>query len=191
MAPDRNIVIRNLKKGDEASFRAVFNEFYVPLVHFANTYLLDRDEAEDVVQGVFIGVWEKSDQLRIDVSIDAYLFTSVRNRCLNRLKKLRIKDQNDLLFIEGLINYQPQNERVNVHLEEKLKEAIQKLPEQTRKVIQLKYSQDKKISEISELLNVSENTVKTQLQRGKAKLRMEMGVSNSVLLLLLSCSMLS
>ncbi|WP_185154481.1 RNA polymerase sigma factor [Fulvivirga sp. M361] len=185
MTTDQNIVIRNLKKGDEACFCAVFNEYYGPLVRFANSYLLDHTEAEDVVQSTFIRIWEKADRLKINLSLDAYLFASVKNSCLNRLKKIRVRDQNDLLFIEGLINYYTESNRIDLNLEEQLREAIQKLPRQVREIIQLKYSQNKKISEISEILNISENTIKTQLQRGKSKLKMEMRISNKALTLLL------
>lgn len=171
MTFDRNIVIRNLRKGDENSFSVVFEEFYKPLVKFANRYIQDFPESEDLVQGVFIKIWEKCETLSIESSIDAYLFTTVKNCCLNRLKSLKIEDKHNLIMLEGLLEYYKDHERIDLNLEEHLRDAIESLPPKIREVILLKYSDNKKISEISKSMNISENTVKTQLQRGKSKLK--------------------
>ncbi len=185
MAVGRNIILQNIKNGDESSFKSVFEEFYGPLVTFANSYVLDRAEADDIVQSVFIKFWERSPMLEIDTSIDAYLFTCVKNTCLNKLKSLKIRDRNNLLLIEGLMSYYAENERVDLNLEKELAEAIQQLPEKMQEIIRLRYAGSKKIAEISNILSISENTVKTQLSRGKEKLRKHFRISGQTLSLLL------
>ncbi|MEP1095353.1 MAG: RNA polymerase sigma-70 factor [Cyclobacteriaceae bacterium] len=190
MSFDRNIVIRNLRKGDENSFSIVFEEFHKPLVKFANSYLYDLAESQDLVQGVFVKIWEKCETLTIDGSIDAYLFTTVKNCCLNRLKSLQIEDKHNLLMLEGMLNYYKEHQRIDLNLEEHLRDAIQKLPDKIKEVILLKYSDNKKISEISAAMNISENTVKTQLQRGKSKLKEAIStIQNVVVFFLLTNQM--
>ena len=171
MTKTQNIVVQKIKNGDESYFRLVFNDYYKPLVKFAVSYLNSRNDAEDVVQSVFIQLWEKADQLESIESFDAYLFKCVKNQCLNRLKKLKVEDQYHLLMAEGLLNAQVDDGRMSPALQNRLQEAIEQLPEGIRKIIQLKYIENLKITEISEFLKISENTVKTQLKRGKQKLR--------------------
>ncbi len=181
MNQGRNIILQHIKNGDESSFRSIFEEYYSPLVSFANSYLLDRAEAEDVVQTVLINLWEKARYLEIESSIDAYLFTCVKNSCLNQLKVLNIRDKNNILFVEGLMSYYSENDRVDPNLEQKLKLAIAELPARVQEIIRLRYGRSKKISEISTILDISENTVKTQLKRGKEKLRKHFRVSGQTL----------
>lgn len=187
MAKNRNIVIRNLRKGDENAFSAVFSEFYKPLVQFANSYLSDLEESQDLVQNVFIKIWERFETLSIDTSLDAYLFTSIKNCCLNRLKSLKVEDKHNILMLEGLLDYYKDQERIDLNLEEHLRDAIKKLPSRIREVVLLKYADNKKISEISLEMNISENTVKTQLKRGKLKLKTAILDAKQSGLMLLLC----
>ncbi|MDN5202428.1 RNA polymerase sigma-70 factor [Fulvivirgaceae bacterium BMA10] len=179
----KNIALEKLRRGDEASFKSLFDEFYLPLVKFANSYLFNWHEAEDVVQSVFIKIWEKANVLTIEKSFDAYLYMAVKNNCLNRLESIQIKDKYNILFVEALAKGSEENQKINVSQEEELRKAIKKLPPQIRKIIKLKYTQNKKISDISKILNISENSVKTQLRRGKSKLKMSLEVSLKTLAL--------
>lgn len=123
------------------------------------------------MQAVFIKLWEKSALLDSIESLDAYLFQCVKNQCLNRLKALKIQDQYNLLMTEGLLQYHTESEKMDPALQDQLQRAIAELPEGIRQIIQLKYAENLQISEIAKFLNISENTVKTQLKRGKKKLR--------------------
>ncbi len=167
----KNITLRNLNSGDEQTLKLIFEQHYQPLVNFAKSYLFDLAEAEDVVQQTFIKFWEKADTMVIERTIQDYLFTAVKNQCLNRLASIKVSDKHKILYLEAHMMAIKSGNTINEELESKIVAAINQLPLQVRKIIELKYTEDKKISEIAEILNVSKNTVKTQLQRGKAKLK--------------------
>ena len=69
----------------------VFRDYYKPLVRYGTTFLKDSDEAEDIVQQVFVSLWEKRTQLDIHTSIRAVLYKSVQNACLNKIKHLKVR----------------------------------------------------------------------------------------------------
>lgn len=176
-----NIALKNLQNGDERTLRLIFEQHYAPLVNFAKSYLFNLAEAEDVVQHTFIKLWEKADTLTIEKSVKDYLYIAVRNQCLNRLESIKVRDKHKLLYVEANLLAAKSGNKVNESLETKIVNAINTLPAQIRKIIELKYTENKKISEIAEILDVSKNTVKTQLQRGKAKLKQAVTMTSTTL----------
>ena len=72
-------VFSDIQSGDTASFEMLFKTHYDPLCRFALSYLQDPDDAEETLQGVFIGFWEKRKTIQVDTSLKAYLYRSVRN----------------------------------------------------------------------------------------------------------------
>lgn len=81
---------KNLK-----AFELLFKDFFKPLCGFAVKYVVDLEEAKNLVHEVFISVWEKFDSLPADTNYRSYLFTAVRNRCLNH-----IRDRKKIFTIE-------------------------------------------------------------------------------------------
>ena len=161
----------------------MFDKYYKSLVRFAHSYLFDYQEAEDVVQNLFVHLWENAETLNVRQSLLNYLMTSVKNRCLNKIQHLKVKDKYDLLFVNALHAFDDNIDDSLVNWkEDQLRGAIMQLPDRLKRIIELRYHQNKKINEISYALGISENTVKTQLQRGKAKLRLAL---NSTLILVL------
>ena len=115
---------------------------------------------------------KNAENLTIDRSLKGYLYTSIRNKCLNELKKLQIRDKN-LLQYEGILNSD------NLESDNDLKEDLIKkiitvldlLPKKMKEIVKMKYLQNKKHRQIAESLSITENTVNTQLTRAKKKLR--------------------
>ena len=71
-------------------FESIFREYYLMLKNYAWQYVLEEDVAEDIVQDVFVHLWERRNSLKLKVSVKSYLFTSVYNRCLNRIKHEKV-----------------------------------------------------------------------------------------------------
>ena len=86
-----NLILEQIRKKDEKVFKIFFDKHYGELVLYANGYLFDKDASEDIVQEVFIYIWEYSNKLKIETSLKGYLHAMVRNRCLNYLKSLKLK----------------------------------------------------------------------------------------------------
>ena len=162
--------IQEIQNRNYRVFEGLFNAHYPQLVRFAEGMVFDPQLAEDLVQNLFIHLWENSDKIKVKSSLKAYLFTAAKNRCLNSLRELQIRDKNELLYLEGMLNSES-HEDVDPQLLDKLKYSLTKLPDKMVEIVKLKYLENRKLKDIAAQLNISENTVKTQLLRSKRKLR--------------------
>jgi RNA polymerase sigma-70 factor (ECF subfamily) len=157
-----------LKEGNESAFEMLFRTYYKPLCNYAYSFLNDKDEAEEVVQSAFIGVWDKRSSIEIQTSIKSYLYRMVRNSCLNVIKHSNVKKQHVRHEMAG---GEPMEESasqsvISQELEQKIREAMKELPEQCRLVFQLSRFEELKYSEIAGQLNISVKTVENHM--GKA-----------------------
>ena len=183
------------------SVRENFDSIYVNnfsrLFLFAKEYVLFDEEAENIVQDIFVMLWEKKDILRVDVSLTAYLFTLVKNKCIDFLRHRMVEQ----IYSENI--QQEYNEELNVKLfalesfdhnfssEEQieilLRNAIDKLPERCRLIFIKSRIEGKKYKEIAEELNLSVNTVEGQISIALKKLREELKDYLPLLLFLYIC----
>ena len=89
---EENLILDRIKKHDKEAFRFLYEYYFTKIVLFAESYLYDEEEARDLVQDLFFHLWDHSEALHVTTSIKSYLFTSVRNRCLNILRDLNIRE---------------------------------------------------------------------------------------------------
>lgn len=161
-------IVRKIKAGDEQAFEQVFRSYYAGMCGYAGRYILDKDEAEEIVQEVFFNYWNKKSHLEIVGSIEAYLYRAVRNACLNYLKHLQVRSQYALAQTKPLkgeeSNYS--DEVVVLELQEKIDHCIAQLPTERQKIFKLSREDGLKYREIAEQLGLSVKTVETQM--GKA-----------------------
>ena len=81
-----NQLFETLKAGDITAFEMLFRTYYQPLCNYAYTFVQDHDDAEEIVQSTFLQVWERKETLEIRTGVKPYLYTMVRNACLNVIK---------------------------------------------------------------------------------------------------------
>ncbi len=158
-------------------YKSLFDTLYPPLCLFANTYLKDIDTSKDIVQDVFIKVWERKIQYPNFYAIKSFLYTSVRNRCLDYLKSkyhrsvIQSSDIDfDQLFTEEFFLTQ----LTIIDTYSQLETAIKQLPNKCERVIRLSlkaYTNE----EIAEEMSISKNTVKSQKRIAYEKLRHSLG----------------
>ncbi|SHO64554.1 RNA polymerase sigma-70 factor [Algoriphagus zhangzhouensis] len=162
-----------IQKGDMQAFERVFKEHYDGLCRFANSYLLDVDEAEEVVQGTFIGFWEKRENLQIETSLKAYLYRSVRNSCLNEIKRQKVRQVHAqaVLQEEVQVAEASDHDALKMELEDRIHHAIQKLPEQCRLIFKMSRFEELKYQEIADQLGLSIKTVENQIGKALKVLR--------------------
>ncbi len=161
-------VLSALRDNKESALEMLFRTYYTSLCRYAYTFLRDKDEAEEVVQQTFLGVWDKRHGLTIQTSIKSYLYTMVRNSCLNFIKHERVKQVHEVYAKsqgEPLSN-PPSDTLMAAELESKIYESMKALPEQCRIVFQLSRFEQLSYAEIAEQLNISVKTVENQI--GKA-----------------------
>ena len=165
------ILFNEIRNRNIQVYEALFTNYYPPLVRFAESYVFDKQECEDIVQNLFIFFWENVEKITIDSSIKAYFYQSVKNRCLNHLRNLQIHDRHNLLYIEAFLNQNNYEELQDPEIIIQINAALSQLPKRMAEIIKLRFLDGKKIAEIAQISQISENTVKTQLQRAKDKLR--------------------
>jgi len=165
---------------DQKSFEELFKVYYKPLCYYARKYTLDRYESEEVVEQVFLKLWEIRDSLSIERSVAAYLYQSVRNQSINYLKQKSIFSKNreeyvlkvrQALLFSALSEEDGTSALLARELEQQISQAIHDLPEKCREIFLLSRGEDLSMKEIAEKLNISTNTVQKQISIALAKLR--------------------
>ncbi|MHA7112282.1 RNA polymerase sigma-70 factor [Sunxiuqinia elliptica] len=168
---------RALKKGSREVFQQVFDEYYEMLLHISMQYLSEED-AKEAVQEAFLKLWENRKQVKEDANIRNFLFTIVKNNCLNMIKRQQVvlKNKAPLMWIEMHYEYEAIAKLDYTNLEfEELKErvenAVERLPGQCKTVFMLSRYRHLKNSEIALELGVTEKTVEAHITKALKILR--------------------
>ncbi len=153
------ILIKYLRKNDRKAYSILFDKYFERLFTFAVRVVFREDVANDIVQEIFISLYEKSEILNYDLSLKSYLFNSVRNRCFNYLyaEACLWSDNVDWIEEEEVLR--------------KIQEVMLELPEKCREVCRRRFFEGKKFEEIAEELDISESTARVQTHRGMEMLR--------------------
>lgn len=175
-----------LKNSDQAAFSEIFDRYQPLLYRHAYKWLQDRDVAKDIIQEVFITIWDKRGSITYKDNLSGYLYTVLRN-CILRHIQL---DQRKQIYFNSLESHLTEGENITDHLirEKQLKAIIEKevaaLPEKMREVFQLSRNTQLSHSEIAARLGISELTVKTQVKNALRVLRMRLGFITYVWMML-------
>ena len=158
------------RAGKKERFEHIYKEYSKPMYLYALSFLVSEEEAEDAIQEVFINFWKDNTYQKIQNEVTkTYLFRSVKNNCLNRLKKKDVlRDRLDL-FREDVAEEEMM--MWNDTLIQEVGTAIEEMPEQTREIIQGVFFREMKYQEVADYLGISINTVKTLLKNGMRHLR--------------------
>ena len=183
MRLEDNLIFAEIRKGNEGVFESLHGEYHVPLLRFAENFVFDPDVCEDIVQSVFIAFWENATSLDDYSSISSYLYRSTKNRCLNYIRDLNVYDKHKILFLEAS---QTMDEEVleESQLGKEVQRSIEELPARMAEIFIAKYAEGKKVAQIATELNISENTVKTQLKRARKQLQEKLQQTTSILFFL-------
>jgi RNA polymerase sigma-70 factor (family 1) len=162
-----------LKKGDEKAFSQLYDQFYFPMFCFAKKYLHDEEMVLDVIQDVFVKIWQKRDTLDPDLSLQNFLFTILKNQVLNTIRKREreiLKLAKAYENSDELINYTDLSYRKD-HFLEILEKGINQLPEKKKLIFELHTIKGFSSKEIAVSLGVSVNTVKSQITKANIFLK--------------------
>jgi RNA polymerase sigma-70 factor, ECF subfamily len=171
-------LIKNLRNGDAQSMELLFRRLYPQLCAFANKFLHNIDEAEEVVQEVFYKIWKNRKNLDENQSVKCYLFTSVKNSCFSVLEHNKVKDKYaallEYVYITSLNSAVAHDSLIATELEKDFTQALEKLPADCRKIFELSRFEGLKYQEIADRLNISIKTVETQMSRALYKIRLQL-----------------
>lgn len=147
-------------------FEQVFDRLYTPLCIFSNQYVGDIKQAQDIVQDVFIKVFEKQTAFKDKNKVDGYFYQSVKNKSLNHIKSKYVKNfkAHTIDELETLLEQCIVEETLVLDTSAIVQDAINSLPEKAAQVIKMSiYSYSNK--EIADELNISVSTVKDHKQK--------------------------
>lgn len=167
---------RAIKEGNQIAFEMIFKTYYKPLCHYAHSFLNDKNEAEEVVQTTFIKIWEKKNELSVQSSLKAYLYSMVRNGCLNVIKHEKVKQLHAKWHVQETERSRELVEEkvLSNDLESKIYLAMKALPEQCRLVFQLSRFEELKSQEIADQLQISVKTVENQMGKALKIMRVQL-----------------
>jgi RNA polymerase sigma-70 factor (ECF subfamily) len=172
------------RKEEHIDFENIYLAYFSKMKYFAKIYILSDEEAENIVQDVFMDLWKRRDVLTMPVNLIAYLFTSVKNKCLNYLRhqtvhqeaSVQIQKEHHLAMKASLNSLEIFDQ--NVFLEEDMTKVLEKalgsLSERCRRIFIMNKIEGKKQKEIAAELGISVNTVETQMGMAYKKLRNEL-----------------
>ncbi len=169
-------LIAGLRAGDVRAYEAVFRGYHARLCAFAFGYLGRREDADELVQDLFLALWQKREQLVIRSSLRAYLFSAIRNRVLNRSARARLEQR--WLQEAGSADPDPVDPALPAdealqaaELVTRVQVAIETLPSGCRRVLELRWLEQLSYAEIAEVLGISSKGVENQLARARKTLR--------------------
>jgi len=168
-----NEIIDKFNSGEEKAFRWLYDEHFVLLRYYGLKYLDNVEEVDDIVQEVFINIWGKRGIFHSMAAFKSYMFLSVRNQCLNRIRHQKVISKNQLSLIEEESEESILEKLVKLDVFDQLMEAFKKLPPSAKQVYWLSIN-GLSHNEISEKLNISVNTIKTHKNRANAFLKSEL-----------------
>lgn len=168
----------------DIKFEDIYLSYFSKMKHFAQEYVVLEEDAENIVQDVFTELWEKREMLNMPINLIAYLFTTIKNKCLNHLRhKTIVNETANLLQEEYFITLRmnlnsleafDQNLFSEQDIEQIITKALNTLSPKCKEIFIMSKIEGKKQKQIAAELNISINTVETQIGIAYKKLRVEL-----------------
>jgi RNA polymerase sigma-70 factor (family 1) len=169
-------IIGRIRQGDVKQFESLFRSSYVSLVRYARTMVKDQDDAEEIVQDLFYRIWQDREKIKIESSLNGYLFRAVHNRCLHFIEHNRIvvKHAEEMSFRAPESTESPSDILNYKELQARIAGILEKLPERCGKIFCMNRFEGLKYNEIAEKLSVSVKTVEANMGRALREFRKEL-----------------
>ncbi|MEL7340933.1 MAG: RNA polymerase sigma-70 factor [Bacteroidota bacterium] len=167
-----NTSLPDINLRDDQSFEKLFRQYFAGLSAYAYKFTEDIDSAEEVVQNVFIQLWEKRSELNIQTSLKSYLFRAVHNRCLNLKRNEAVRVRHHQLHQEGRDDSEFHDPAIASDVSQRIYEAIGQLPPQRARIFRMSRFEALSYREIAEKLGLSPKTVEAQMGKALKQLRL-------------------
>lgn len=181
-------LLSRLRKGEMESFREVYNLYRKKVYLYAYKIAKSEDIAEDISQEVFIRIWEKREQINLEMNFEAYIKKITLNHVLNHLKKVsreRQLQEQVFLYIDQIRN----GTEEGIYEKELIRvyhEAIEELPPQKKIIYKLSRNEELTHDEIAAKLNISKNTVKNHMVEATKFIRSSVNRHGSIICFLIA-----
>lgn len=165
-------LFEKVKKDDLSAYEILFKKYYKELYRFAYNYLREQAPSEEMAQEVFLYLWEKREQIDIKTTLKTYLYSAVKNKCLNFIKyevpRRHELEENHLAL---MVTHQPENSGDPEIMRKYIAEAIDQLPTKCKQIFVLSRNAGLTYEEIAEEMEISVKTVENQMSIALKKLR--------------------
>jgi len=180
--PD-NDLISQFNHGDAEAFTAIYNKYYLTLFYFVNRFLPEREDAEDITADVFVKLWKLRARFDNIKNIEAFLYITGRNACLDYLRHLQRQYEKQKELIHVLLQ-EPADGILQENLKAEVLKSIHKeiagLPRSCRRVFEMAYFEGLNNSQIAEELKINNQSVRNHKQRAIKLLRMALLNKNAL-----------
>jgi RNA polymerase sigma-19 factor, ECF subfamily len=173
---ETKILIKQFKSGDKNAINVLYNVYSSKLYRFAFSYLKSEEDAKDVVQEVFINIWEKRSTLKEDTRFDSFLFTITKNSIISTFRK-KISEKDYLNHLKGVVIKNAFDTAAQVDydmLTEQVGEVVKQLPPVRKQVYTLSRESGMSNKEIAARLNISQKTVEDHMTKALRFIREHM-----------------
>ncbi len=162
-------LLEKVKKGNQEAFKEIFNIYYSRLCLYVEKLVNRKDIAEEIVQTIFLKIWENRTKIIIKISLKSYLFKSVHNHALKYLHSKKLEEA-FLVYNKELLE-KSNLDLPNTELTEAINRSIDELPEKCKEIFILSRFEHLKHLEIAEKLGISAKTVEMQIRNANIKLK--------------------
>jgi len=178
---DRELVIQ-LQAGNMLAFDAIYKKYNQKLFRFAYYVLKSREDAENIVQEVFVKIWENRDKIRSHSSFSSYIFAVTHHATIDLIRD-KLKDnkfRDHLLFLQEPFENPVQADMELDEARNQAQEALAKLTERQRQIYLMHREEELTYNEIADKLSISVNTVENHMAAALKKLREHLKTSSSI-----------
>ncbi len=169
------LLLELLKDGNMSAYEKVFTRYYSTLCAYARLFIKSGDVCENIVQELMLWVWENRSGLQITDSLSRYLFTATRNRCLKHISHEMVERRVlDELHKKLHGQFESPDFYIVQELEERIRNAVARLPDSYRQAYELNRYERKTYDEIASILGVSSKTVDYRIQQALKLLRVSL-----------------
>lgn len=169
------LLLELLKRGNMSAFEKVFTRYYSTLCAYARLFIRSGDVCENIVQELMLWIWENHSELHINDSLSRYLFTATRNRCLKHISHEMVERRVlDEMHKKLHGQFESPDFYIVRELEERIRDAVARLPDSYRQAFELNRYERKTYDEIASMLGVSSKTVDYRIQQALRLLRISL-----------------
>ncbi|MDL2255106.1 RNA polymerase sigma-70 factor [Parabacteroides sp. OttesenSCG-928-K15] len=183
---EEEYLFNRLKQGDREAFTLLFRRYYKDLVLFGGTFLPDKVACEDIVQSLFLKLWNDRKSLYIEKSLKSFLLRSVRNSCLDEIRHRHVVQEHENYVTKYALLYEVDTEEYLLYsdLYGQLQQALDKMPREYKEAFEMNRIEGLKYHEIANELQVSQRTVEVRISKAIQFLKKELKDFLPLLLLL-------
>ncbi|HEY3404715.1 MAG TPA: RNA polymerase sigma-70 factor [Ohtaekwangia sp.] len=164
--PTDTDLLHQLRLGEESAFTLLYKRYASPLLHYTATRI-PREDAEEIVQEVFVSLWARRESLRAEVEVKPYLFASVKYMIIRYMQKQKVKQKHAehvRAFAELYESVKEEHDLRDMHnVQLLLEKGLEELPERCRQAVRLRVFENLSNSEIAERMKISKPTVENYM----------------------------